>query len=187
MQPHDGLEPINCFALVTYIPDPLGAFLDDLRRHLVPGCVPRAHVTILPPRPLAAPTEQAIGDLDSRILDVPAFEIEAGPLEVFANTSVVYIGLGKGRQELQRLHGVLNSGALEFDEPFPYHPHITVAQELQPEQVTELRENAQRRWAEYRGPRAFTAERITFVQNTMQQRWLDLAHWSLAEAASRKR
>jgi 2'-5' RNA ligase len=185
MQPHNGLEPINCFALVTYIPDRLGAFLDDLRRLLVPGCIPRAHVTILPPRPLMAPTGQAIKDLTRRIQEVPAFDIEAGPLEVFENTSVVYISLGKGREELHRLHSLLNSGSLRFDEPFLYHPHITVAQELAPEQVEELTEAARRRWAEYTGPRTFTAERITFVQSTVQQRWLDLAHWSLGQTVRR--
>ena len=26
----DGVEPVNAFALVTYIPEPLGRFLDDV-------------------------------------------------------------------------------------------------------------------------------------------------------------
>jgi len=30
-------QRLNVFALVIYIPDPLGRFLDDLRRELVPG------------------------------------------------------------------------------------------------------------------------------------------------------
>ena len=46
-----GQDVVNSFSLVAYIPDPLRKFLDDLRRELVPGCVPNAHVTILPPRP----------------------------------------------------------------------------------------------------------------------------------------
>ena len=46
-------QRLNVFALVIYIPDPLGRFLDDLRRELVPGCNPHAHVSVLPPRPLA--------------------------------------------------------------------------------------------------------------------------------------
>src|SRR6476620_7501839 len=49
----DGRERRNVCALVIYIPDPLGRFLDDLRRELVPGCNPHAHVSVLPPRPLA--------------------------------------------------------------------------------------------------------------------------------------
>ena len=31
---NNGAVPINCFALVTYIPGPLGEFLDQLRREL---------------------------------------------------------------------------------------------------------------------------------------------------------
>ncbi len=46
-------QRLNVFALVIYIPDPLGRFLDDLRTALVPGCNPHAHVSVLPPRPLA--------------------------------------------------------------------------------------------------------------------------------------
>ena len=49
-----GAQRINLFALVVYIPDPLAGFLDDLRKELVANCLPRAHVTILPPRPLQA-------------------------------------------------------------------------------------------------------------------------------------
>ena len=41
---------MNQFALVIYIPDPLGRFLDDLRRELAPDCVPHAHVSVLPPQ-----------------------------------------------------------------------------------------------------------------------------------------
>ena len=35
-------ERLNVFALVIYIPDPLGQFLDDLRRELVPHYNPHA-------------------------------------------------------------------------------------------------------------------------------------------------
>jgi 2'-5' RNA ligase len=175
----DGAQPINCFALVTYIPGELGAFLDDLRRDLVPGCLPRAHVTVLPPRTLAGPTELAVEELDREIKDLAAFEIESRAVEVFEETSVIYIGLGSGRGELRRIHDILNAGQLRYQEPFPYHPHITVAQEFQREQVEELKQEAQRRWAEYKGNRNFPVESITFVQNTSRNRWLDLAHWTL--------
>ena len=45
-------ERLNVFALVVYIPGPLGVFLDELRRELVPHYNPHAHVSVLPPRPL---------------------------------------------------------------------------------------------------------------------------------------
>jgi 2'-5' RNA ligase len=175
----DGAVPINCFALVTYIPDPLGEFLDHLRRELIPGCLPRAHVTILPPRPVLAPTGEAVARLNEWLADLEAFEIEAGKVEVFESTSVIHIGLGRGRDALKSMHGQLNAGPLEFAEPFEYHPHITLAQDFDPQQVPRLLQDAKRRWAEYAGPRVFPVETITFVQNTTLNRWIDLAHWTV--------
>jgi 2'-5' RNA ligase len=176
---NNGAVPINCFALVTYIPGSLGEFLDHLRRELVPACVPRAHVTILPPRPVSAPVEAAVEQLNGWIADTPTFEIEARQVEIFGTTSVIYIGLGAGREELQGIHDRFNSGHLGFAEPFAYHPHVTLAQDLLPDQVQRVHEEAKRRWAEFKGERAFAVETVTFVQNTSDNRWLDLAHWTL--------
>lgn len=176
---NNGTVPINCFALVTYIPGPLGEFLDHLRRALVPACVPRAHVTILPPRPVSVPIATAVEQLNDWIADVPVFEIEARRVEIFDTTSVIYIGLGAGREELKRIHNRFNAGHLGFAEPFGYHPHITLAQELLPDQVSRTHEEAKRRWAEFQGKRTFPVETVTFVQNTSDNRWLDLAHWTL--------
>jgi 2'-5' RNA ligase len=173
---NNGAQPVNSYALVTYIPAPLGRFLDELRCEIVPACVPRAHVTILPPRPLAITAAEAWNQLSMKLRDFPAFEIECGGVEMFAATSVIYIAVKSGREELRRMHDLLNAGGLCFEEPFVYHPHITVAQELAGSDVPEAFEAAKRRWAEYRGIRTFPVEAITFVQNTMQNRWLDLAH-----------
>jgi 2'-5' RNA ligase len=174
-----GAKPINCFALVTYISGALGEFLDTLRVELVPSCVPRAHVTILPPRALTGSVTDAVAELNAAISDLAPFAIEARSVELFQETSVIYIELGAGRDELRHIHGRLNKGLLTFAEPFPYHAHITLAQELQPEQVPKLLELSRRRWAEFAGKRSFSVETITFVQNTDTNRWVDLAHWSL--------
>ncbi len=179
----DGQQKINSFALVTYVPGPLAEFLDRLRRELVPDCIPRAHVTVLPPRPMHEDLTSATEQIHRYLRDYPAFTAEATGLEVFGNTSVVYIGLVRGREEFERMHAALNSGPLYFDEPHQYHPHITVAQGLQPEQVREILEIAGRRWAEYRGPRVFEVETITFVQNTLENRWLDLVDFRLGTVA----
>jgi hypothetical protein len=39
----------DIFGLIIYVPNPLAGFLDGLRKDLVPGCNPRAHLTVLPP------------------------------------------------------------------------------------------------------------------------------------------
>src|SRR5215471_18653934 len=89
-------ERLNVFALVIYIPDPLGRFLDDLRRDLVPSCRPHAHVSVLPPRPLAVDWQVA-GQQVRTCADAWApFEIELGPIRMFPVTNVIYIELSRG-------------------------------------------------------------------------------------------
>ena len=68
----------------------------------------------------------------------------------------------------------MNANTLAFQEPFAYHPHVTLAQEFPTESVAEVRELAARRWRDYPGARTFLAERAVLVQNTLSNRWLDL-------------
>jgi 2'-5' RNA ligase len=178
---------INNFALVTYIPDPLGKFLDDLRRELVPSFVPHAHVTVLPPRPLCAAPEKAIEAIRDQIQDFAPFEIEAAQVEVFPTSDVVYIGLGAGRREVQHMHDSLNVGPLVCMEPFPFHPHITLAQDVTHEQSIELAKIARRRWSEYPYRRVFPVESFAFVQSSAQKLWFDLARFELDAAPSVRR
>jgi 2'-5' RNA ligase len=172
-------ERLNVFALVVYIPGPLGKFLDDLRRELVPSYNPHAHVSLLPPRPLAVDwrlaSEQARALTDRWL----PFEVELTGIEIFPVTDVIYIQVGRGIAELQRMHEALNAGVLKFQDPFPYHPHITLAQELPRERVAPASELSQRRWAEYQGDRTFRVEQAVFVQNTLNNCWIDLAEYWL--------
>ena len=174
-------ERLNVFALVIYIPDPLGRFLDDLRRELAPHSNPHAHVSVLPPRPLAV--EWQAGAEQARTLTEgwAPFEIELTGLQIFPVTNVIYIEISAGAADLRRMHAALNAGALEFEEPFPYHPHITLAQEIPHQEVRSIYELAQRRWLEYRGSRVFRAERTVFVRNTLDNCWIDLAEYRLGQ------
>src|SRR4051812_18352044 len=122
-------ERLNVFALVIYIPPPLGRFLDDLRRELVPHYNPHAHVSVLPPRPLHVDWESASSRARALTEGWAPFEVELTTIEVFPLTDVIYIEIGGGAAELHDLHTAMNTTALEFEEPFAYHPHITLAQE----------------------------------------------------------
>lgn len=175
---------LNSFALVTYISDPLARFLDDLRRDLAPDCLPRAHVTILPPRCLESPVAEAWEHIRREMQDQPAFECEAVDVGTFESTCVVYLEIGAGRRELERMHTLLNAGPLAFCEPYEYHPHVTLAQHLAPGEAPATLETARQRWAEYRGPRRFGVDTLTFVQNTADNRWLDLAELKLGMVPS---
>jgi 2'-5' RNA ligase len=178
-------ERLNVFALVIYIPDPLGRFLDDLRRELAPHSNPHAHVSVLPPRPLAVDWRVAAEQARELTEGWAPFEIELTGLQMFPVTNVIYLEIGAGAAELRRIHAAMNTGALEFEEPFPYHPHITLAQEISQQEVPATHELAQRRWKEYRGGSVFRAERTVFVQNTLDNCWIDLARYSLGAVAAR--
>ena len=171
-------EKLNQFALVIYIPDPLARFLDDLRLELVAGCRPRAHVTVLPPR-LLADVEASRGQAGAMAADTASFELEAGEVEIFPKTNVIFLGLRGGVRALHAMHAAMNAGALAFDEPFEYHPHITLAQEFEAPETARLAALARERWAAYTGPRTFLAETVAFVQNTEGNCWLDLAVFEL--------
>ena len=145
----NGADRINLFALVVYFPNPLAKFLDDLRQELVAACIPRAHVTILPPRPLKVDSATAIEQARAVTTEFVPFDIEAGEVEIFPATDVIYLGIKHGARELREMYRALNGGALAFQEVFPYHPHITLAQGLSPDEVAPLYELARQRWAAF--------------------------------------
>src|SRR3954467_7898549 len=86
----------NVFALVIYIPEPLGRFLDDLRRELVPHYNPHAHVSVLPPRPLRVDWQTASDEARALIEGMAPFDVELTSIEMFERTEVIYIGIGRG-------------------------------------------------------------------------------------------
>jgi 2'-5' RNA ligase len=177
-------ERVNLFALVIYIPDPLGRFLDDLRRELVPSYNPHAHVSVLPPRPIHVDWQTASEEARTLTEGWAAFDVEMTSIQVFSRTDVIYVEVGSGSSELYALHAAMNRSALEFAEPYEYHPHITLAQEVPHGQVVEMTELARRRWQEYPGSRIFRADRAVFVQNAGGTCWVDLAEYSLGGAVA---
>ena len=178
-------ERLNIFALVIYVPDPLGRFLDDLRRELVPHYNPHSHVSVLPPRPVAVDWRTAAEQVRALTEAWAPFESELTGLQIFPVTDVLFLEIGAGAAELRRMHAAMDSHTLEFEEPFAYHPHVTLAQEVPHQDVPTLFDLARRRWDEYRGVRSFRAERAAFVQNTLNNRWIDLAEYALGAVALR--
>ena len=176
-------QRLNTFALVAYIPDPLAQFVDGLRRELVPACPARAHITILPPRPLSADPALAASRVRALLGDFPPFEVEATNVRIFPITDVVHIEVGRGAQELHLLHEALNEGLLAFEEPFDYHPHITLAQDLPSDQVETVFERARRVWAASKPPSRFVLDAATFVQNSLVDIWIDLEEFRLKSVA----
>jgi 2'-5' RNA ligase len=178
-------DRINSFALVSYIPEPLAGYLDRLRQELVPNCFLRAHVTILPPRPIVTSPKEAWEVIQRIAPQFPPFEVELESVEVFPVSDVIYIKLSAGIEDLQRMHKALNINGLSYQEPFPYHPHITLAQDLRTDELDELASVARARWAEFSFSKKFRVEKVVFVQNTRLGEWLDLGECSLGHAESK--
>lgn len=173
---------INSFALISYIPEPLAGFLDSLRCELVPRCTAKSHVTVLPPRPLGGGLPETAWDNLNRFLDnFTPFRVELNSIEVFQRTNVIYLSIGSGYRELERMHSTLNHGMVQYQEPYEYHPHVTLAQELRPEEVEAAAALARRRWSEFSYSRSFMVHRLIFVQNTIENRWSDLAGRELSD------
>ncbi|MCS7043529.1 MAG: 2'-5' RNA ligase family protein [Bryobacteraceae bacterium] len=168
------------YAVVAYIAEPLGSFLNQLRAELVPGCTLRSHLTILPPRRLTAPQEVLSAELDRLAARKTAFEVTLGDIETFDSTGVIYVSLAAGREQVEQLHADLNHGVLFAEDQFPFHPHVTVAQNLGVLPFDEVLARARRRWQECGLPRQFTVSELTLVRNADPGCWEDLSRHSLA-------
>jgi hypothetical protein len=168
--------PKDEFALVCYLPGALGGFLDLLRTELVPDCSARSHVTLLPPRPLHGPPGPAQDQLRVAMPQFMPFRVELGSVSIFKATRVIYLELLQGQEELMEIHRQLNQGPLYYKEPYPYHPHVTLAQG--PVVLNDIDEQkfqlARERWDEFRLPKSFIVDTVMFVQNGGCQGWLDL-------------
>jgi 2'-5' RNA ligase len=180
----NGLGRINSYALVSYIPEPLAGFLDRLRRELVPNCFLSAHITVLPPRPLCSSAETAWNSIRNVAPHFAPFDLELNGIEVFPISDVIYVAVGAGSERLKEMHAVLNTDGLEFQEPFSYNPHVTLAQELKPDELDELINVARERWTQLSHPRSFRIDKVVFVQNTRRNQWIDLGECLLGQDES---
>jgi 2'-5' RNA ligase len=178
-------DRLNSFALVSYIPEPLAGYLDRLRQELVPNCFLRAHITILPPRPIRTSPKEAWDAIQRIAPQFSPFDVELDHIEVFPVSDVIYIKPSEGVEELQRMHAALNTDGLFFQERFSYEPHVTLAQDLRPDELDELAAVAREGWAQVYFSKKFRIEKVFFVQNTHCGEWLDLGECSLGHAESK--
>jgi 2'-5' RNA ligase len=174
---------VSQFALVSYVPAPLSLFLDNLRIRLTPEAKPHAHVTILPPRPVYVDLEEVKTSLGPALRDVNPFPIKLGSIKVFPVSNVIYLSIEEGETRLRELNRALDRGNLRFETAFPYHPHITLAQNIPPPDVEPLRAMAAEQWDAWRGDRRFLVDSLWLVQNVMPDVWLECGLFPLAVEA----
>lgn len=171
------------YAVVSYVTGELGKFVDELRAELTPGQSHlRAHLTLLPPRPLLGPLEQASRTLEKLSRQLRPMQVSFGEVGVFVPISAtVYLDIEKGAEQVRAIHDVLNTAEFLCYEVLPYIPHLTVAAMPTDEQAQQAAQIVRRRWAGYTGPRLTTLTELTFaVDPELGNHWDDLATFPLA-------
>jgi 2'-5' RNA ligase len=167
------------YSLVAYVRDPVGLFVENLRRELHPEHPDwAAHLTVLPPRYLRGSEEEAVQWIGEVCREVTAFEVLMGSVETFAPTTpTVFIRVAHGAYRLRELHDkLMQKGPLAADEPWPYMPHMTIAKLPEVGSVQRAAEIARQRWSDFRGTRKVGIEELTFVRQVEgSQHWLDLS------------
>ena len=165
------------YALVAYLKNPAGGFVENLRRELHPD-LPHlpAHLSILPPRPLQGSENSALQVLERICGDEEPFEVTLGDVETFAPvTPTVYIRVQGGAGHMSELHSKLNTEALAFEEEWPYIPHLTIVKMSGEQAARKAFQVARERWAHYSDSRRIVLERLTFVREDLENHWVDLA------------
>jgi hypothetical protein len=168
------------YALVAYVGNSVGTFVEQLRREIHPehGHL-AAHVTVLPPRPLRGSEEEALATVSRFAGTQPAFEIGMGEVESFVpSTPTIFIRVARAAYRMRELHDAMNVGALQYEEPWPYMPHLTIAKLDCTPDVEQLIETARQRWRGYGGSRQVLIDNLAFVRGSGHT-WFDIAQFSL--------
>ena len=164
------------YALVTYVRNSVGQFVEDLRRELHPRTAHMAaHVTILPPRQLCGTESAAREFLEEACSRIIPFDIDLGDVATFLPvTPTVFIEVNRATTHLQALHDQLSADALCSAEEWPFCPHLTIAKMDSGEQAREAYEVSRARWARFDGQRQIHVSELMFVQE-LDGDWHDVA------------
>ncbi len=172
------------YAAVAYVRNPVGIFVEELRRELHSSHTHAdAHITILPPRPLMGTEEHAIEVLQEICSAAQPFEITIGDVETFVPaTPTVFLRVAYGAYRMRELHDQFNIDGLEYCEPWPYMPHLTIVKADTYSEAEQVLTAARRRWEQFKDGRKIRIDSITFVKGS-GERWVDVAPLPLGEVS----
>jgi 2'-5' RNA ligase len=164
------------YALVTYVRNPVGEFVEQLRRELHPTTAHMAaHLTILPPRELTGTEAAALEFLEEACSRVIPFSVDLGDVETFLPTTpTVFIAVQHAASRMRQLHDQLCRRGLHCEETWPYTPHLTIVKTEQDDQARAASVVARQRWAQFSGKRQVQVEELMFVREHAGC-WQDLA------------
>jgi 2'-5' RNA ligase len=163
------------YALVTYVRSPVGEFVEQLRRELLPTISHMAaHLTILPPRQLAGTEEAALEFLEEACRRAVPFDVELGDVNSFLPTTPTVFIEVQPADRIRGLHDQLCSKGLNCEENWPYTPHVTILKTELDEQARAAWVVARDRWSQFSGERIVHVEELVFVRER-EGGWQDVA------------
>lgn len=118
------------------VPSPWREVLDDARiasGDPLGGIVP-AHLTLLGPAEIPAGALDAFkAHLEAVAAACPAFTLHLRGTGTFRPvTDVVFVAVAEGIAVCEQLESAIRTGPMRRERSFPYHPHITIAQNVAP-------------------------------------------------------
>jgi 2'-5' RNA ligase len=118
------------------IPEPFGSVIDAARVGYEPsvGRMP-AHITLLPPIDVDSEVlPGVIEHLSAVAAQLEPFDVALHGTGTFLPVSpVVFIALSRGISSCERSETLVRSGLLSVESRFPYHPHVTLAHDVDEE------------------------------------------------------
>ncbi len=132
--------PKRRLGVVLLIPPPWSHEIDGLRRAFGDGSLGRipAHLTLVPPVNVR---EDAVADAMAVLRDAASstrpFVVDLGPPATFLPVNpVAYLAVdGDGADEVERLRDAVFTGPFERDLTWPFVPHVTLADEADPDRI----------------------------------------------------
>ena len=134
----------STIGVIIVIPEPHASVLSGWRQRLgdtLGEAIP-PHVTLFPPTKVRAEELPAI----RTHLAKAAESATAFPMHLFGTgtfrplSPVVFIQVASGIADCELLENAIRSGPLTRDLPFPFHPHVTIAQEIADDRLDEAYE-----------------------------------------------
>jgi 2'-5' RNA ligase len=170
------MMPTPRYALVAYLRNPVGEFVEHLRGELHPEHPHlAAHLTVLPPRFLQGTELAAREALEEVCSQVEPFMVTLGDVETFCPlTPTVFIRVAYAAYRMRELHDRLNTGVLGSKEEWPYMPHLTIVKMSAEAQAAQAYQVARERWTQFESCRDIQVSELSFVREGQQNRWIDL-------------
>jgi 2'-5' RNA ligase len=116
------------------IPQPHATMLSKWRTHVGDPAAEKVfpHITLLPPTPVRADALEEVEDhLRTAAATQEPFVMHLAGTGTFRPTSpVVFVQVATGVSQCETLERAVRSGPLARELDFPYHPHVTVAQDV---------------------------------------------------------